>query len=335
MRKNHEMRKGRPAAGALFFFAALLWGTALTAADQVFCTTFPVYLFTRNIMQGAPRQPELLLPANLGCPHDYAVTPQDLRKVSGGSPLLIANGAGLDNAVCEALKKANPSLRVCYASDGEEETAGASAGSSGAVCRAAGDGDGQTSCPGEGHSHHHHHGHGVTGGENPHNFASPGHAAELVKSIASHLCKEDPSSAELYRKNLEVYLSKLRQLSEEMSRAAKKFSGKSVLAQHDVFEYAAKELGLKMVAVIQTEPGENPSASELIGLIRLAKKEKISLILAEPQYPTDVAEMIGRETGVPVLLLDPVANGSADAPLDYYESTMRKNLSLLERHLGQ
>ena len=89
MRKNHEMRKGRPAAGALFFFAALLWGTALTAADQVFCTTFPVYLFTRNIMQGAPRQPELLLPANLGCPHDYAVTPQDLRKVSGGSPLLL------------------------------------------------------------------------------------------------------------------------------------------------------------------------------------------------------------------------------------------------------
>ena len=84
-----------------------------------------------------------------------------------------------------------------------------------------------------------------------------------------------------------------------------------------------------MVAVIQTEPGENPSASELIGLIRLAKKEKISLILAEPQYPKDVAEMIGRETGVPVLLLDPVANGSADAPLDYYESTMRKNLSAL------
>lgn len=325
--------------------AAQLFATAASAAaEKVFCTTFPIYLFTRNIMQGAPQQPELLLPANLGCPHDYAVTPQDLQKVSSGSPLLIANGAGLDNAVCTALKKANSSLRVCYASGGEEETTGAfagatkggspSAGSSGAVLsRTSGDGDGQTACPG-GHSHHHH-GHGGTGGENPHSFASPGHAAELVKGIASHLCKEDPSSAELYRKNAENYLSKLRLLSEEMSRMAKHFSGKRVLAQHDVFEYPADELGLKMVGVIQTEPGENPSASEIIKLIRLAKEEKISLILAEPQYPADVAEMIGREAGVPVILLDPVANGRADAPLDYYESVMRKNLSVLERLLAE
>jgi zinc transport system substrate-binding protein len=54
----------------------------------------------------------------------------------------------------------------------------------------------------------------------------------------------------------------------------------------------------------------------------------------EPQYSPKVAETIAKEAKIPVALLDPVANGPARPPLDYYQQIMRTNLETLQRTLS-
>jgi hypothetical protein len=44
---------------------------------------------------------------------------------------------------------------------------------------------------------------------------------------------------------------------------------------------------------------------------------------------------LARESGIPCVEVDPVASGPVDAPADYYEQTMRRNLRLLEGTLGK
>ena len=67
-------------AGIVFLMIlTLMCGTAL-AQTRVLATTFPVYQIVRNITQNVPDvEVQLMLPAQAGCPHDYALTPQDMR----------------------------------------------------------------------------------------------------------------------------------------------------------------------------------------------------------------------------------------------------------------
>src|SRR3989304_4668988 len=55
---------------------------------RVLTSFLPIYLFTRNVAGDAPGiSVEMMLPAALGCPHDYAITPGDMRKVAAADLL--------------------------------------------------------------------------------------------------------------------------------------------------------------------------------------------------------------------------------------------------------
>ena len=107
------------------------------------------------------------------------------------------------------------------------------------------------------------------------------------------------------------------------------------MTQHGVFDYLAHHLKLPVAATISGEPEAGTTASEMASLVKKLKGAGISVIYTEPQYPSRVARTIGRECGIPLAELDPVANGPADAPMDYYEKTMRKNLEVLGKTLNQ
>jgi zinc transport system substrate-binding protein len=58
-----------------------------------------------------------MIPAEMGCPHDYALTPQDMRKLAKAD-VLIVNGLGLEEFLGAPLQKANPTLRIVDSSQG-------------------------------------------------------------------------------------------------------------------------------------------------------------------------------------------------------------------------
>lgn len=96
-------------------FAVLLltaWVSNLAAA-RIVCTTYPVWLLTRAVVQTVPAM-ELTLLVNpaAGCAHDFTPSVKDLRKASTPGTILIANGAGLDDHIVQSLCKINPALRV-------------------------------------------------------------------------------------------------------------------------------------------------------------------------------------------------------------------------------
>jgi zinc transport system substrate-binding protein len=77
------------------FTMLLMISTILEAADNpgsVLTSFYPMQVFTLNVTKGIPElQPMLLLPATLGCPHDYSLTPSDVTKLSRAN-ILIMNG---------------------------------------------------------------------------------------------------------------------------------------------------------------------------------------------------------------------------------------------------
>ena len=106
------------------------------------------------------------------------------------------------------------------------------------------------------------------------------------------------------------------------------YKGRSIITFHEAFPYFAQEFGFNIVAVVEREPGSEPSAKELADTIELVKKNGISTLFSEPQYPDSAAETIAKETGAKVYVLDPAVTGSDD--YDAYLNIMENNLATLK-----
>lgn len=173
--------------------------------------------------------------------------------------------------------------------------------------------------------------------DNPHVWVSIAGAIEETKNIAKGMATADPAHAGDYERNAANYVAKLEALRQEMHAALDGLKHRQIITFHEAFPYFASEFHLKIVAVVEREPGSEPSAGELAKTINIVRQNQVKALFAEPQYPAKSAEIIHRETGVPVSILDPAVTGPRDpaAARDSYINTMTANLKVLQKALQE
>jgi ABC-type Zn uptake system ZnuABC Zn-binding protein ZnuA len=290
----------RIAAAALAAFLALSPLPAGAGELRVLASFLPMYLFARGVAGDVPGiEVDLMLPASLGCPHDYALTPGDMRKIASAD-LFIANGYGMEEFLGAPVRKANPRIRIVEAANGVPPIRG---------------------------------GEGGHGGINPHTWVSPRNAILEVRNIEKALSAASPGDASAFRRNADAYAAKLSVLAGEFEAAAAKFRNRNIVTFHNVFDYLARDLGLVIVGEIEETAGQEPSAGEVARLVRSIREKKAAAVFWEPQYPKRLAEVIAAEAGVPSRVLDPVSTGTMTPTT--YEDAMRRNLRTLSEVLGR
>ncbi len=285
------------------FFLSLPAAQAI-AGDKplrVLTSFLPIYLFTKNVVGNATGiSVDMMLPASLGCPHDYALVPSDMKKISAAD-LFIVNGMGMEEFLGAPVRKANPKVVMVDTSAGV------------------------TPLRNEDKDEH--------GEFNPHTWVSPRNAILQVRAIEQGLSKASPGNRETFRRNADAYVKRLERLAEEFGQAAGRFRNRNIVTFHNVFDYLARDAGLTIVGEIEVTPGQEPSAGEIHMLIETIKAKRAAAVFGEPQYPVRLAEMVAKEAGIPVRSLDPVATGST--VLTTYEDVMRNNLRVLQDVLGK
>lgn len=268
---------------------------------RVLTSFLPMYLFTKNTVGSAPGvSVDMMLPPSLGCPHNYALVPSDMKKIAAAD-LFIVNGKGMEEFLGSPVRKANPKVVVVDTSAGV------------------------TPIRNEDKDEH--------GEFNPHTWVSPRNAVLQVRAIEQALSKASSENREIFRRNADAYVKRLEGLAEEFEQAAKRFRRRNIVTFHNVFDYLARVVGLTIVGEIEATPGQEPSAGEIHKLIETIKARQAAAVFGEPQYPARLAEMVANEAGVPVRSLDPVATGSTS--LTTYEDAMRGNLLVLQEVLGK
>ncbi|XHR29104.1 MAG: metal ABC transporter substrate-binding protein [Chthoniobacteraceae bacterium] len=166
---------------------------------------------------------------------------------------------------------------------------------------------------------------------NPHIWVSVTGAIAETRAVAAGLAAADPLHAVEYQANGEAYILKLEALRQKMHAALDGLNDRNIITFHEAFPYFASEFKLNIAAVIEREPGSEPSAGELADTIKTIRKHHVRALFAEPQYPAKSADVIRRETGIPVGILDPAVTGPRDPAQarDSYLKTMEANLQVL------
>ncbi len=298
-------------------------------------TTYPIWVLTSEVLKGTGIDAQLLTPPDAGCPHDYVLTANDLMKVSSArKPLLLfKNGAGLDDHICKAAMSAAKDIQVIdtgagieVIDDDDDDNHDHDAEQDDHDDDADHDHDEHEA---KGHHHHHH------GGENGHFFASPYEARKIVATIADELAKNDPLHADKFRENASELEKRLQQLGDSFKDQLAPFASKHVAAQHNIFDYLLNDCGFEKPLAILSDPETPPSPAEITVLMREFKEHDVKVIFTEPQYPDELAKLIGNQTGAVVVKIDPVASGPEAPPPGYYFDVMNRNLEIMKKALSE
>ncbi|OPX84186.1 MAG: High-affinity zinc uptake system binding-protein ZnuA precursor [Pelotomaculum sp. PtaB.Bin104] len=267
-------------------------GQTLTIATSF----YPVYIATMNIAGDIPGVNVVnMTQPTTGCLHDYQLRPDDLKTLSEAQ-ILVINGAGMESFMDKVVEQ-QPGIKIANASEGIQLIKN------------------------EGEE-----------GDNPHVWVSLTNAIKQASNIGLQLATLDPDHAAQYSANTTAYIDRLKALRASMHQVLDRANHRDIITFHEAFNYFAQEFNLNIVAVIEQEPGSEPSAAELAGIIETVRSSKIKALFAEPQYAAKAAETIARETGVKVFILDPVVTGPMDP--DAYIKIMESNLKILEEALN-
>ena len=247
-------------------------------------------------------------------PHDFQLTPADVKKLSDAD-LLIINGAGIEEWLGELIKKSgNKNLVVVDTSNGIK----------------------LVESPEEieiGHSHSHAHDHDHGDGANPHIWLDPVIAKKQAANIVAALQKADPANASAYARNGKAYEAKLSALDSNCRSTLAPLPNKNLVTFHDAFPYLAARYQLNYVGAISEFPEKDPTPKQLAALIYKIRSLKVGVLFAENGYAPGLLKKIASETGAKVSELDTleVGQGTPTAYLD----RMGANLESLRSAFGK
>lgn len=265
---------------------------------------------------------QVLLPAGTS-PHTFDPTPRDMRLISRSKMLLkvglhmddwganLAGAAGKEGprvvSLGEELQKAKLLPDVEHFEAAAEQIGT----------------DGGHDHSHDGHDHHHHH------GVNPHFWVDPQMAMECVRILRDRLTEADPDGRELFAANADKYLAELSEMDSQIRQKLAPYKGAGFVSFHNAFPYLALRYELKILAVIEEYAGKSPGEKYLRTVAEKLKTLGVKTVFSEPQLNPRLAEVLAKEIGAQVRVLDPYGTEGVSGR-DTYIGVMQYNAEQLQ-----
>jgi zinc transport system substrate-binding protein len=258
----------------------------------VVATFYPLFEFAQRA--GGDRVAvRVLVPAGVE-PHDFEPTPQDVAALTNAR-VVIYNGAGFEPWLEKLLSEA-PATAVKVNTARELP-----------LYR------------------------GRDGGVDPHVWLDPVLAARQVGSIMRGLSSADPEGRAAYEANGRSVVDDLNALNTRFESTLSTCRRRTFITSHAAFGYLARRYGLIQVSISGLSPEAEPSPARLKEIVQEARRSGTQVIYYETLVSPRVAEVIAREVGARVAVLDPLEGLTADEQREgrNYFTVMDENLRAL------
>ena len=294
----------------LSLLAAIMLLPLFAAGETVVTSFYPIWLLALNLTRDVPDlEVRNLAAPDTGCLHDYQLQTGDM-KVLAEADLFLVNGAGMESYL-DLVYSAFPDLPVARASEGIPLLSGGDALQIGESEEESGE-------------------------ENAHIWLSAANAVRMAENLAAAIEEQFPEAANQVAQNLSDLTARLQALDAELKEGLSGLPRRGIITFHEAFPYFAAAYGLQVLAVVNREPGETLTPSQLAALAEAIVELGIPPLFTEPQYEDLSARTLAAETGARIYTLDPVVTGpEKNVPPDYYESVMRENMKTLQEALGE
>lgn len=166
----------------------------------------------------------------------------------------------------------------------------------------------------------------------PHIWLDPIMVVSIVERIRDVLIDSDPSGKAYYAQRSEIFKREILKLHSRITKSAEGFRIREFVTFHSAWNYFSKRYSLRVIGIIEESPGKEASPMHIARIIEEIKKTKGKVVFAEPQFNPKAAEVIARETGARLFILDPFGDPRIKGRNSYI-GLMNYNLSILEKAL--
>ncbi|NTX68917.1 metal ABC transporter substrate-binding protein [Lelliottia amnigena] len=168
------------------------------------------------------------------------------------------------------------------------------------------------------------------GKPNPHAWMSPDNALIYVDNIRDALMKYDPTNAQTYQRNAEIYKQKITQTLEPLRKQVADIpeDKRWMVTSEGAFSYLARDLGLKELYLWPINADQQGTPQQVRKVIDQVKQNHIPAVFSESTVSDKPARQVARETDTHyggVLYVDSLSaeNGPVPTYLDLLNVTTR------------
>ena len=141
-------------------------------------------------------------------------------------------------------------------------------------------------------------------GIDPHIWLSPKNAGIIAKNIYDALADHMPEKRETLYENYKAFLERRDSLDNYIRDELKLLKNRGFICYHPSLSYYAKDYNLQQHPM-ELE-GKTPTSAHLKRLTDLGNKENINVILLQKQFDQHNAEVLAKEIGAEIVLIDPL-----------------------------
>lgn len=141
--------------------------------------------------------------------------------------------------------------------------------------------------------------------EDPHVWLSPPHARTMARNLEAALAALLPEHEGALEEKLGRFVAEIDALDAEIRALLAAKRGGRFLVFHPAWGYFAESYGLRQLAIERDQ--KEPDARQLAELIQRAREAGTQVVFAQPQFDPAGAELVAREIGGRVEVLDPLA----------------------------
>lgn len=176
------------------------------------------------------------------------------------------------------------------------------------------------------------------GNPNPHLWMNPMNALRYAEIARDTLVKRDAANADYYQKNYAAFKTRIETLDKAIkdTLATIPEANRKLLTYHDSFAYFALRYGLTVIGAIQPSDFAEPSARDMVDLIKQVKDEKVPAIFGSEVFPSPVLDQIAREAGAVYVdtLRDDDLPGQPGEARHSYLGIMTEDVATMAKALG-
>lgn len=144
---------------------------------------------------------------------------------------------------------------------------------------------------------------------NPHIWLDPRNARVMTRQITDALIRIDPAGKGAYLANQAAFFRDLDSVEARLVAEVKMLRDRRIVVHHAAWPYFARRFAFQIRDTILQQVGAEPSAQRISALIDKIKKERIRVVVSEPQLNQKLPLIIARETGARLVVLTPMPGG--------------------------
>ncbi len=168
----------------------------------------------------------------------------------------------------------------------------------------------------------------------PHIWHDVQKARQIVRHIATVLCRLLPSEAAIIQRNANAYDDQLKQLDAWVHVKIEKIpmDKRKIITTHDAFYYYGAAYGVTFIAPVGLSTEAEVDAKTLATIVHQIKDEQITAVFFENLANRNVMRQIAEETSITIkedaiLYADSLVEATGE--YDAYEATIRHNTTLI------